>query len=179
MLRSLITALMLLPATAFAGIEGYWKTIDDETGNIRSIVEITVDNGVATGTIVQLYRQPDEARDPDCTECKGALHGKKVIGLDIINDLRPDGTTWSGGTIMDPGNGKTYSCKVEESDDTLQVRGFVGVSLLGRTQTWHRVASPDLSVRTYLLNKSGKAVPLVHADGHTTDEAELTAHLGH
>lgn len=178
MLRSLITALMLLPATAFAGIEGYWKTIDDETGNIRSIVEITVADGVATGTIVQLYRQPDEPRDPDCIECKGDLNGKKVIGLDIINGLHPEDDTWSGGTIMDPGNGKTYSCRIEEEGNELKVRGFVGVSLLGRTQTWHRVTSPDLSVRTFLLNKSGKSMPMVHADGHTTEESELTAHLG-
>lgn len=180
MMRLLSAALLFVSSVAFASPEGYWRTVDDETGNTRSVVHITVKDGVATGTIVQLYRQPGEDHDPDCTACKGELNGKKVIGLDILTGMNGDGTEWDGGNIMDPNNGKTYGCKIEEQDGDkkLKVRGFLGISLLGRTQYWYRVGKPDLSIRTFLLNGSGKAIPLVYSDGREASAEEISAHLG-
>lgn len=182
MFRLAVAALLALPSVAFAGVDGYWKTIDDETGNPRSIVKISINSDTATGQIYQLFRQPDEAADPKCTECKGAKKDKWTSDLVIIEGLKGSGKKWEGGSILDPANGKVYSCYITESEDgkTLEVRGYMGFSLLGRTQTWHRVPAGqvDTSVRTYLMNKKGKVVPYVDRDHKMllTDDAKA-AHL--
>ena len=123
-------------------IEGTWMSIDDETGMAKSYIKITVDeSGTAYGQIIKLLnRKPDEEADPVCTECKGAEAGKKVVGLVILKGLKKDGDEWKGGTILDPKNGKVYKCKIkaENNGQTLKVRGFIGFSLLGRTQVWKK-----------------------------------------
>lgn len=123
-------------------ITGTWMTIDDETGMAKSHIQIWVDNGVAYGKIIKLVnRKPTEDPDPVCTECKGADNGKKVVGLVILKGLTQDGDEWKGGSILDPKNGKTYKCKIkaENGGATLKVRGFIGFSLLGRTQIWKKL----------------------------------------
>lgn len=174
-----LAALLMFPASALAGVEGYWKTIDDETGRPKSVIQIEVVNGKAKGTIVQLFRQPDQEADPKCTECKGADNGKNVVGLEILRDLNGEGSEWSGGTIMDPANGKTYSCYIEEQEagKKLKVRGYLGVSLLGRTQIWHRVGDPDPAVRTYLLNSKNQEMPWSLSDGTVASDEQVKAHL--
>ena len=169
-----------LPGVASAAVDGWWKSVDDETGNIRSIVHVEVVNGKAKGTIVQLFRQPDEIPDPLCTACAAPLNTRKIVGLEIMSGLTPDGATWSGGSILDPASGSVYSVFIEELDGgkQLKVRGYMGFSLLGRTQTWYRTAAPDASIRTYLMNKAGKPLPYVYADGHMTDTPALEAHIG-
>jgi uncharacterized protein (DUF2147 family) len=125
--------------------EGYWTTIDDETGNKKSVVQIWKDEqGKLWGRIVKLYRQPGEEADPLCDKCKGSLNNQRILGMTILRGLSIDGEEWSGGTIMDPNNGKTYSCyiKVIEDGQKLNLRGYIGVSLLGRTQTWLRATKP-------------------------------------
>lgn len=137
-------ALLFLASTAFAaeeGVTGRWKTIDDETGKPKSVVVIKEENGKLFGTIERLYREPDEEQNPVCENCKGELKGKPIIGMMILRDLKPDGKNeWAGGTILDPKNGKTYDCKIalEDGGKKLKVRGFLGISLLGRTQYWQR-----------------------------------------
>ncbi|MCF7794257.1 MAG: DUF2147 domain-containing protein [Candidatus Cloacimonetes bacterium] len=120
---------------------GKWKTIDDETGEEKSIIKVWEDDGEIFGTIESLFLEPDEDPNPLCDECKGNLFNKPIIGMTILNNLEKDGNEWKGGTILDPNNGKTYKCKIEvvENGKKLKVRGFIGVSLLGRTQYWHRV----------------------------------------
>jgi len=171
---------LLLSFTAMAGVEGYWKTIDDETGKPRSIVHITVVDGKLQGRIVQLFRQPGEAKDPDCTECQDDLHMKKIVGMEIVSGLKGEGDDWNGGSIMDPGKGKTYGCNMQLQDEgkKLKVRGYLGIAMLGRTQYWYPASKPDLSIRTYLLNTAGDPMPLVYADGREATEAEIKAHLG-
>lgn len=123
-------------------IAGTWMTIDDETGQAKSYVHIWVHNGVAYGKINKLLnRKPGEDPDPVCTECKGESHGKKVVGLTILWGLKQDGDEWAGGHIMDPKNGKVYKCKIkaENGGQTLKVRGFIGISLIGRNQVWKRL----------------------------------------
>lgn len=128
---------------AFANdVAGTWMTIDDETGKARSHIEIWVNNGVAYGKITKIIAiKPGENTDPNCTECKGEDHNKKVVGLVIMKNLRQDGDEWKGGTILDPNNGKTYKCKMkaEQGGQILKVRGFIGFSLLGRTQVWRKL----------------------------------------
>tara|TARA_B110001454_G_C12723308_1_gene436516 strand:+ start:58056 stop:58517 length:462 start_codon:yes stop_codon:yes gene_type:complete len=139
-----VLVLSFLASAAFANSAtavGTWKTIDDETGNVKSLVEITEADGQLTGKVVKLFRKPEEDQDPKCDKCSGDKKDKPIMGLQILWGLKKDGDNkWSGGEIMDPKKGKTYSCKMELSEDgkKLKVRGFLGISLLGRTQTWER-----------------------------------------
>ncbi|MCX7633446.1 MAG: DUF2147 domain-containing protein [Turneriella sp.] len=122
-------------------IEGRWMTIDDETGKPRSYIKIWVENGVAYGSIEKIIPlKPDENTNPRCTECKGEDYNKPVVGMTILRGLRKDGDEWTGGTILDPNNGKTYKCKIkaDKNGKTLKVRGYIGFSLIGRTQIWRR-----------------------------------------
>ncbi len=117
-------------------IVGKWKTVDDQTGKERSIVEIYEKAGKYFGKILQVIPGPGEDPDPLCTECKGAKKDKKVNGLVIIEDMESDGKgEYEEGTILDPENGKVYGCKLWVADDgTLKVRGYL--LFLYRTQTW-------------------------------------------
>lgn len=135
----LASLLALLPIITYAEHEEYlglWKTIDDDTKNPRSVVKISLEKGLLKGTIVKLFPQPGEAEDPLCDQCKDALHNKKVIGMQIINDMKFKKGKWKGGEILDPKNGKYYDCKIWLEDDKLKVRGYVGFFF--RTQEWLR-----------------------------------------
>lgn len=119
---------------------GKWKTIDDETGETKSIVEIMEVEGKLTGKVVELFRKPSEDQNPVCDKCEGDKLNQPVKGLSILWDLKKDDDEWAGGKILDPKNGKIYKCKMKliENGAKLEVRGFIGFSLLGRTQTWIR-----------------------------------------
>jgi len=155
-------AMLIADVAVAASPVGYWKTIDDETGNARSIVKLYKEGDKVVGKLVQLYRQPDEEDDPFCDECEGELKKQKVNGLKILTDLEEDDDEWSGGDILDPNNGKTYSCYIEVQDGgkKLKVRGYIGFSLLGRTQYWYRVPKPDLNIRSFRMDKDGTAIPI-------------------
>lgn len=125
---------------------GKWKTIDDATHQAKSIVEITDQDGQLEGKILELLnRTPDDiARDgehPVCARCTDARKGQPLVGMVIMTGVTQDGDTWDGGRILDPKNGKTYkvSLKVTNGGQNLEVHGYIGFSLLGRTQTWERV----------------------------------------
>ncbi len=117
-------------------ILGKWKSIDDETNEPKSIVEITERNGKIYGKIIQLFRHPDEDQDPVCKECPedDARFNKKVLGMEIIQNMEADGQEFSGGTILDPKVGKIYRCRLWIEDNKLKVRGYWGPFY--RTQTW-------------------------------------------
>jgi len=122
-------------------IVGKWKTIDDETNKVKSIVEIYKKDGKAYGKILKLFKEPNEDQDPICDKCEGALHNKKIIGMQIINGLEEDDGEWEADDgILDPKKGTIYDCKIwvdEDDSDILNVRGYIGFFF--RTQTWHRV----------------------------------------
>lgn len=140
----LFTALLLVFATtawAQSSPVGMWKTIDDNTGEARSIVKIYEEDGKLYGDVVEILKaRPDAPRDEDgtiiCTVCPGDRKNQPVEGLNILWGLEKDGDEWNDGTILDPENGKTYKAKIWLEDGNLMVRGFVGFSLLGRTQEW-------------------------------------------
>lgn len=118
---------------------GKWKTIDDVTGKAKSIVEIYEFQGKTYGRVVKLFREPDEDQDPICDKCTDYRKDKKIMGMNIITGLTKSGEEWSGGEITDPKTGKIYKCYITlEDPDKLKVRGYIGVSLVGRTQYWHR-----------------------------------------
>ncbi|MGQ2984726.1 DUF2147 domain-containing protein [Flavobacterium sp.] len=121
-----------------AQVTGKWKTIDDETGEPKSIVEIYEQNGKIYGKVVEILNPAK--KNAKCTKCKGADKDKPILGLVIIRGLEKDGDEWTDGDILDPNKGKLYSCTIEmDGKDKLEVRGYMGISLLGRSQTWHRV----------------------------------------
>ena len=122
---------------------GVWQTIDDETGQPKSHVKIWERNGKLVGKIIKLIN-PDEP-DPLCTACEGNRKNQKIIGMVILWNLTKDGDRWSGGSILDPNNGKTYRCRITVTNGgkNLDVRGFIGISLLGRTTEWTRVEGDE------------------------------------
>lgn len=119
-------------------IFGRWKTIDDETGEPRSIVEVFERNGKVYGKVVKLLLKPTEDQDPVCVECDedDPRYKKKVLGMEIMKDLRKDDDEYSGGEILDPNNGKVYRCKIWLEGKDLKLRGYLGPFY--RTQTWVR-----------------------------------------
>ncbi len=119
---------------------GVWKTIDDETGKPKSLVRITESNGELRGKIEKLFREPGEDPNPKCEKCEGTLKDQPVIGMTIITGMKKDGSEYNGGQILDPNNGKVYKSKLTLVDGgkKLDVRGYIGVPMLGRTQTWLR-----------------------------------------
>jgi uncharacterized protein (DUF2147 family) len=121
---------------------GLWKTVDDETGKEKSLVRVSEAGGVFTGKVEQLL---DPSRqDAKCDKCSDERKGQPVAGMTIIKGVKQnagDAALWDGGEILDPNNGKTYKVRLKPVDGgkKMEVRGYVGAPLLGRTQTWQRV----------------------------------------
>ena len=117
-------------------VVGKWKTIDDETRQPKALVQITENGNEYQGKIIKLFANPDVK----CSKCEGDRKDKPVDGMTILWGLKKTGETYEGGKILDPKNGKIYDSKAKLVDggQKLEVRGFMGVSLLGRTQTWDR-----------------------------------------
>lgn len=120
-------------------IVGKWKTIDDETGKAKSVVEIYKggDNKYY-GKIIKLFVEPGEDENPKCTECSGNKKNQPVIGMIIISGMEKDDDEWEDGTILDPANGNVYDCEMEIENGKLEVRGYIGFSFIGRTQVWEK-----------------------------------------
>ncbi len=134
------------PAASSPSPIGFWKTIDDKDGTPKSVVQIWEHRGTLFGKIVKLFRDPEAL----CDKCEGPRKGKPVVGMRIMENLKQDGDEWSGGQITDPENGKTYKCyiAVQDGGKKLKVRGYIGISLLGRTQYWERVSAPGAAGAT-------------------------------
>lgn len=144
MKRALLASLFVLlfaASTAFAAGSpiGKWRTIDDKTNKPKSIVEIYSEGGKLYGKILELLQPEDKGKI--CDKCPGADKNKPTVGLIIIKGLKQEGEEYTGGTILDPKEGKIYKCKIEvlENGNKLKVRGFIGFSLIGRNQFWYRV----------------------------------------
>jgi len=148
-MRTKLLALLLLalPLGAFAQTAstlsspvGHWTTIDDKTDKPKSVVEIyEAKDGSLAGRVTEIL-QSDRGPNPVCDKCSGERKNKPVKGMVILWGIKQKGGTWEGGQILDPASGKVYSVKVTpvENGRKLEVRGFMGFSLLGRTQTWNR-----------------------------------------
>ncbi len=121
---------------------GVWKTIDDKTKTERAQIRITEAGGVYSGKIEKLLAA-DAKQDALCDKCSDDRKDKPMIGLEVIRGVkRADAeNTWDGGTILDAAEGKVYKVRMQAADGgkKLEVRGYVGMPMLGRTQTWIRV----------------------------------------
>jgi uncharacterized protein (DUF2147 family) len=117
---------------------GKWKTIDDKTGKVKSIVAIREQDGTLYGTIETLFDPP--VPHPTCYVCSGAKKDQPLVGLQILWGFRLGGGQWSGGQVLDPETGKVYrgSLTVEDGGKKLRLHGYIVIPLLGRTQYWVR-----------------------------------------
>ena len=142
-MKCLFAAALLLPVIAFAQSTpvGLWKTIDDDGKTAKSLVRISEQGGTLVGSIDKLL-DPKDPADAKCDKCKGDRKDQPVVGLQIIRGVKADGNgVWSGGEILDPKDGETYRTRLKPVDGgkKLEVRGYIGAPLFGRTQTWVRV----------------------------------------
>ena len=136
----LLTQAAVLPAqsTAVDSPVGLWKTIDEKTGAARALVRISVANGTYGGRIERSFRPGAETRV--CSACTDDRKGRSIIGLEIIRGMTSRDGQYGGGEILDPESGTVYRCKfhLEDGGRKLVVRGYIGIALLGRSQTWLR-----------------------------------------
>ncbi|HEX9980332.1 MAG TPA: DUF2147 domain-containing protein [Flavobacterium sp.] len=134
----LIAILFFTISYSQGSVLGRWRTIDDETGKAISIVEIFEKGGKVYGKVVEIFDPKSRAKT--CSLCTGEDKDKPVLGLTVIKGLTKDGNEYNGGQILDPKHGNLYRCYINiEDNDRLKVRGYVGISLFGRTQYWQRV----------------------------------------
>lgn len=157
--RSLVTGLILLMgwigmarAQEQMSPVGDWQTFDESTGELKSMIEIRLDNGVISGRVVRIYPEAAQGQER-CTKCTDDRKDQPVLGMEIIQGVRKtEGeTVWEGGRILDPEEGRTYSVRLTPIDggNKLQVRGSIG--FLFRTQTWIR--TPATSPRNVLHDR--------------------------
>ena len=144
-MKNLIATLLLAATgTAFAQATpvGVWKTIDDKTGAEKAQVRITESGGVFSGRIEKLLA-PDAKADAVCDQCSDDRKDKPMVGLEIVRGVKKadSDNLWDGGTILDAKEGKVYKVRMQPADGgkKLDVRGYIGMPMLGRTQTWIRV----------------------------------------
>lgn len=125
--------------TLAASPAGLWKSIDDKTGKPRSLIRISEADGIFSGVVEKGLREGDSG-DRVCDKCTDERKGQKIIGMTVIKNIKGSNGSYAGGEILDPENGKVYQCKMklDETGNKLEVRGFIGMSLFGRSQTWLR-----------------------------------------
>jgi len=123
--------------------DGLWLTIDDCSGEPRSEVEVSVEDGRLRGTVARIHPREGQSSDPVCTRCRGPRRGARIVGMVILWGHVARGSRWVDGRILDPENGKEYASSVWlDGADRLRVRGRWGPFF--RTQTWRRVAVRDV-----------------------------------
>ena len=123
---------------------GYWNQYSDHNGQLQSIIKIRKENGELKGSVLKGFPVDGQPPNHYCTECSGQFKDKKIVNIDILWGLTrdDDGKVWDGGKILDPTNGHIYRSYVKllNNGNKLKVRGYIGISLLGRTQIWHRIS---------------------------------------
>jgi len=165
LLRSIIIGALVLVGAAGLPLRaaeptaaGLWEQVDDNTGKPESWFKITERNGVYVGNIVF---KPGEDENWVCDRCEGAEKGAPVLGLALIKGMRRNGDSYENGTIMDPRDGSVYRALMRLSPDgnKLEVRGYLGISLFGRSQTWNRLPDNALSSQGARPAAKGTAPP--------------------
>ena len=138
----LVFILSIISVCAYSqnAVFGKWNTIDDETGEAKSVVEIYEREGEVFGKIIKLFPNGDEDPDPICNLCpeNDPRFKEKIIGMEIIKNLKRDGEEYTGGTVLKPDEGKIFRCKIWLDGEKLKIRGYWG--FFYRTQTWVRAS---------------------------------------
>ncbi len=135
---AVVTAALAAHADEPPPVVGHWQVTSDKTGKPDGIVETYLQDGKLFGRIEKVAPGVNPAEP--CVKCPEPQRGKPFEGLVVLWNLHPEGGAWTGGTILDPQAGDTYRATVRANGaDALEVRGYVGIALFGRTQTWRRV----------------------------------------
>jgi uncharacterized protein (DUF2147 family) len=126
-------------------VEGIWQQIDNGTGYVGGLISFKEKAGLWEGYIVKMYPKPGDPVDPVCAGCTDDRKDQPVLGLRLIQNAKRDGLSYEGGTILDPRNGSQYSVQLTLAPDnqTLTVRGYLGLTLFGQSQTWKRLSETD------------------------------------
>ena len=142
MKKNITLGLLFVTSIIFAqsSVLGKWKTIDDETGKAKSVIEIYEKSGKIYGKVIEIL---EVAHKKDlCQNCSGEDKDKAILGITVIKGLSKEDGEYTNGNILDPKNGKVYKCTITaDGSDKLKVRGYIGFSLLGRTQYWYKLKS--------------------------------------
>lgn len=141
LLLALLTCLIhKLSLAALPSPIGLWKIIGDQSGEPEALIQISEKNGTLEGKIVSIFPRPGVDPEARCESCSGERKNKPIKGLTILNGLRARGDEFTDGEILDPDSGDIYRCTLKISSDNrkLFVRGYLGISIFGRTQTWLR-----------------------------------------
>ena len=124
-----VVILFIFQLSFSQSIFGKWKTIDDETGKEKGIVEIYEHKGKIYGKIIEIF--DTSKKHLKCEKCEGEDHNKPILGMNIIKGLKKNDEVYDGGRITDPKNGKSYHCKITlDGKDKLIVRGYIGIHFL-------------------------------------------------
>ena len=120
---------------------GVWKTYSDQTGLAESLIRIDHVDGQLRGVVLEIFAPPAPSAQPLCEECVGALKNQPVVGLSILRAVPEPNGQQARGEILNPEDGRTYQCLLRpiDSGKALEVRGYIGLPLFGRTQRWVRV----------------------------------------
>lgn len=153
-IKAIVASVMVFSSMAsfaaqqLASPVGYWQTIDDVTNKPKSILQISMQkNNTISGRVIKIFPRPGYDQNEVCTACEGYRKNKPIVGMTIMQGLKRSANNpnqWIGGSIMDPLNGKTYHCNLDLTAGGKQavVRGYIGLPMFGRSQTWNRVGSP-------------------------------------
>jgi uncharacterized protein (DUF2147 family) len=154
--RSMVAAAVLLIVAAASPVRaaeptatGLWEQVDENTGKPESWFKITERNGVYEGALVKIFYKPGEDPNWVCDKCQGAEKGRPVLGLTLIKGMQRNGLSYENGTIMDPRDGSVYRALMRLTPDgkKLEMRGYLGISLFGRSQVWNRLPDNALSAQ--------------------------------
>jgi uncharacterized protein (DUF2147 family) len=139
LLATLVASVLAVSAFAQSPV-GLWKTIDDATGKEKSLIRISESGGVFSGKVEKLLA-PDAKPDTKCEQCTDARKDQLVVGMTVLRNVKKNDEQWDGGDILDPNNGKVYKVRLRFDGDSkkLEVRGYIGAPMFGRSQNWIRV----------------------------------------
>ena len=135
---------MAMPAASALGL---WKTVDEKTHRVRSIVRIWEEGGRLKGRVEKGFPLPGEDPNAPCVDCPEPFKGKPKIGLEFLWGFTSDGDRWVDGSVLDPDNGKIYHCELTPAADgkSMRIFGYIRIIFkIGRSQTWLRASEADL-----------------------------------